>query len=657
MKYMKPYIYILVMVLIPLFITGCSSDPIEIDKNENGNEIINGGTDDIPSEITFLVNDAMDVCEGRATIKGFVSNTVHVSEMGIMFGANPIPSENNAIINPIEEGDDFEVTITGLYEATTYYYRAYVYMKGKYYKGEIKSFTTKPYNYTRSGKIWGTVLVNGTGMKSFRIMQTELTNYLVNANQDVAVTKAEFKDFLNRLREETGLNFRLPTSEEWKFAAMGGSKSRRYTYAGSNNIDDVAWYSANAASQIHAVGTKKPNELGLYDMCGNYAELCNDSPDKYNVDGAAYGGSYKSTAANCTPTSFVTGSTSGLVTGSSVIRELNAYDATYISFRLVYDVDNPRLGDGTGGAPNMNGVPENNGSQETGSIEVQSLDATGIDFAKATISGLVSGLNYNVDVGILYHTERDKVLKEGSEMTTRSDGNFSVNLSGLFDETTYYYCAFAVDNNIRYTGEIKKFTTKKYTYEVDGKTFGLVKVETDGSIKPFCIMQTEVPPSRMDRNGDGAITTAEMKAFVDQLRLSTGLKFRQPSCEEWMFAAAGGLKSHNYKYAGSDNADDVAWYVGNSYNCIHAFASKESNELGLYDMSGNYGEICSENITLHISADAGPIYGGCFKDAMEDCSITSNKASVLSGYVPNTKIKEKDATDASCNTIRLVYSR
>ena len=88
--------------------------------------------------------------------------------------------------------------------------------------------------------------------------------------------------FIKKLNEMTGKQFRLPTEAEWEFAARGGNASQGFKYSGSNDIKAVAWYEGNSDGKTHEVGSKAPNELGLYDMSGNVREWCSDWYGSYS---------------------------------------------------------------------------------------------------------------------------------------------------------------------------------------------------------------------------------------------------------------------------------------------------------------------------------------------------------------------------------------
>ena len=224
-----------------------------------------------------------------------------------------------------------------------------------YVEGTDDDITMTWGNYnTSNNQSPNNVSVTVQGLSDYYMGQTEVTNALWNAVmgskpgtwsavgtnngqpndgdsypvayvswEQICNAETGFLDKLNAAVADqlpTGMKFVLPSEAQWQYAAQGGKYSNRYTYSGSNTINDVAWYGnggtgTTSGKTTNAVATKPANELGLYDMSGNVWEWCQDwynakeanavlSKDYVDTTTASYrvirGGGWNGAAVDCT---------------------------------------------------------------------------------------------------------------------------------------------------------------------------------------------------------------------------------------------------------------------------------------------------------------------------------------------------------------------
>ena len=299
----------------------------------------------------------------------------------------------------------------------------------------------------------------------------------------------------------------------------------------------------------------------------------------------------------------------------------------------------------------------------------------------AKLKGQYSGNVLPTTVGIDYSYYEDFPKKYTRRVSIDGKfGSFTLEATKIVDLATIYYRAVAIVNDNAIYGETKQCKTLQGTYKIDGKEYKFIKV-TGLASGSFSMMQTEVPPEAeleicgckvtMNSNPKDPMTKGEMREFFN---IDSPVLMRYPSPEEWMYAASGGSKSAGYTYSGSNTLDDVAWFASNSNGHARKIASKLPNELGFYDMSGNYAELTAlydeylqekwkEVVLLatykiqDVSAlmfnkmweAGGGAFGGCWDSSQDDCQTNS--------AVNVTSQTERNRFDNTKYTVRLVYSR
>ena len=378
--------------------------------------------------------------------------------------------------------------------------------------------------------------------------------------------------------------YRLPTEAEWEYAASGGQPGLkdRTRYIGSNHPETTCWLASTSGGKTHPVGTKQPNQLGIFDMGGNAAEWCGDWYGPYSKDAAT--------------------DPHGPASGKGkVIR-----GGCFISNNVDWVMPTYRDWGSTMYAWNSTGFRLARSSSQTTALALTTTTTTTLAPRPASLIDMQTVVD-----GGTYSGKPVKSFLIGTYEVTAKQFSVFVEATGYKTTAESSGGGFVFDlTNKKW--DRKSDATWKNPYFTPSPLLPVVHMSWYDAVE-FCNWLS-------GREGLDRVYAKQGNTWT----ADAGKKgYRLPSEQEWEFAAKGGLKSRGFKYAGSEKGETVAWSSDFKATSPHSGGFLPPNELGIFDMCGNVWEWAGELIpqTDKPGTFKAALRGGSWTNTAEYCTI------------------------------------
>lgn len=387
--------------------------------------------------------------------------------------------------------------------------------------------------------------------------------------------------FIQRLDSITGLDFRLPTEAEWEYAARGGQHSKHYKFAGSDNATAVGWIYSNSGRRTHAVATLQPNELGLYDLTGNVWEWCSDHFGLYTNNlqvnplgqdlgdlRVVRGGSWDNAMANV----------------NLSVRQGREPNYTFYDcgFRLAL-------------------------SDEPSQPETTFLPA----LKKIRVKGVQFNF-YLVTPDTLppFYIAQTELTQAQWKTIMHHNPSARKNMRNPVEEVSWTDCQLFIAYLNQVSGlHFRLPTSAEWQYAAEGGQLSIAREHIHAKVDSATIAANRPKYITYNRRKTIRRTNNFLKLLpfggIEEPEDAILYDYRHQipdTIVPWL-------------YAGGDDPNLVAWHYGNSKHRPHKVKSKNTNELDLYDMSGNVAEWTQDQL----------VCGGSWFEHPNHCQVTSSK--------------------------------